>query len=226
MYFDETYLIVIIGAVISMFFSARMQSTFKKFSQVQNCRRLTGVDVAERILQNAGIYDVQVELIEGNLTDHYSPNEKVLRLSESVYYSSSIAAVGVAAHECGHAIQHAQGYSLVRLRNTIVPVVNFGSQASIPLFLIGLFVGFEPLVTIGLILFSFALVFQLVTLPVELDASSRAMRILRDDRFLEEDELRMSRKVLSAAAMTYVAAVAVSALQLLRLILIARRRND
>ena len=189
---------------------------------------MTGAQAAERILHSAGIYDVSVQHVSGNLTDHYNPSNKTLNLSDSVYGSTSVAAVGVAAHECGHAIQHAIGYAPLEFRSAIVPVANFGSTLSWPLFLIGLFSGIRPLVTAGIVLFSLAVLFQLVTLPVEINASSRALKMLQSTGILGTDETRGARKVLTAAAMTYVAALAASILQLLRLLILAggRRRDD
>lgn len=225
-YFDPTYILVILGVVLSLLASWGVKSTYAKYSKVRNIYGLTAREVAERILQGAGIYDVAIERIAGDLTDHYSPNEKVLRLSDTVYNSTSVAAIGVAAHECGHAIQHARGYAPIKVRNTIVPVVNIGQKLSIPLIMLGLVLSWTGLINIGIILFSFVLIFQLVTLPVEFNASGRALRILRDGSFLVNDELKGAKAVLTAAALTYVAAVISSALQLLRLILLSNRRRD
>ena len=225
---DYTYIFVIIGAVICLIASAGMNSTFSRYQRVRSMSGMTGAMAAERILRDAGIHDVQVQHIQGNLTDHYNPMNKTLSLSDSVYNSTSVAAVGVAAHECGHAIQHAIGYAPLEFRSAIVPVANFGSTLSWPLFLIGLFSGIRPLVTAGIVLFSLAVLFQLVTLPVEINASSRALKMLQSTGILGTDETRGARKVLTAAAMTYVAALAASILQLLRLLILAggRRRDD
>jgi Zn-dependent membrane protease YugP len=194
---------------------------------VRAARGITAYEAADYILKSAGIYDVKIERVEGDLTDHYDSTSKILRLSDTVYNRSSIAAIGVAAHECGHAIQDHEEYVPLRLRHTLVPIVNFGSQLSMPLFVIGLFLGaFRTLVPIGIFLFSFVVVFHLVTLPVEFNASSRALSILGDRGMLSREEVPQARKVLGAAALTYVAAATASALQLLRLILIARRRRD
>lgn len=222
MFYDSTYLLVIIGAVISMIASARVSSAFKKFSSLRNRRGMTAQDAAAVILRNAGINDVRIERINGNLTDHYSPNEKVLRLSDSVYGSASVAAIGVAAHECGHAIQHNVGYGPLKLRSVSVPVANIGSKLSWPVILIGLLLGFPGLTQIGVFLFTFVVFFQLITLPVEFNASNRAMRILEESGMLAEEERSGAAKVLRAAALTYVAALFASVLQLLRLVLLTR----
>ena len=208
-----------------MFASFRVQTSFSKYSRMNNPRGLTAEQAAYRILQDAGIYDVHIERIRGNLTDHYSPSEKILRLSDSVYGSSSVAAIGVAAHECGHAIQHQVGYGPLTLRSFAVPIANIGSKLSWPLILLGLALGFTGLSQAGVILFTFVVFFQLITLPVEFNASHRALSILRNSNMLEDQELRGARKVLTAAALTYVAALFSSILQLLRLILITQRRE-
>lgn len=227
MYFDWTYLLVLAGAVLSMLASAKVKSTFSTYSTVRAARGITAYEAADYILKSAGIYDVKIERVEGDLTDHYDSTSKILRLSDTVYNRSSIAAIGVAAHECGHAIQDHEEYVPLRLRHTLVPIVNFGNQLSMPLFVIGLLLGaFRTLVPIGIFLFSFVVVFHLVTLPVEFNASSRALSILGDSGMLSREEVPQARKVLGAAALTYVAAATASALQLLRLILIARRRRD
>lgn len=224
-YWDPTYILVIIGAIICAIASLNVKATFSRFSNRTNSRRMTGRDVAEAILHNAGIYDVQIELVHGNLTDHYSPKEKVLRLSESVYSSTSIAAVGVAAHECGHAIQHQVNYFPLNLRSLSVPMANIGSILSWPLILIGIAFGATGLSQIGVILFTFVVLFQLITLPVEFNASSRALKILNERSILVGDELNGAKKVLTAAALTYVAALFSAILQLLRLILLTQRRD-
>ncbi len=224
-YFDHTYILIIIGAVLCMIASANVNGTYKRYMGLYNSRGLRAEDVAQMILSNAGIFDVRIERIAGNLTDHYSPREKVLRLSDSVYGSSSVAAIGVAAHECGHAIQHNKGYMPITIRNAIVPVVNIGSNAAWPVILLGAFINNGILVNVGIILFSFAVIFQLITLPVEFNASGRALRILKEQNILHGDELGGARKVLGAAAMTYVASMVAILLQLLRLVLIFGRRN-
>lgn len=228
-YFDPTYVLVLIGVILSLAASAKVRTTFEKYSRVRSSSGLTGAEAAERILRRAGIFDVRIERVSGNLTDHYDPRKKVLRLSDSVYGSNSIAAIGVAAHECGHAIQHQNSYIPLMFRNTLVPIVNFGSAIAWPLILIGLLlVGSQTLINIGIILFSLAVLFQLVTLPVEFNASKRAIERLGETGILYGDELRHSKKVLDAAALTYVAAAAASILQLLRLIILfgGRRRDD
>lgn len=226
-YYDWTYILVIIGAVLSLWASAGVRSTFSKYEKVSTLRNVTAVEAAERILKGAGIYDVKIERVHGNLTDHYDSSAKVLRLSDAVYDSCSVAAIGVAAHECGHAIQDNESYVPLRLRHTLVPIVNIGNRLSMPLFLIGLLLGmYDTLVPIGIFLFSFAVLFQFVTLPVEFNASSRAVAILGESNMVTGEELPKVKKVLRAAAYTYLAAAAASALQLLRLLLLTRRRRD
>jgi len=220
-FFDSTYILVFIGIAITLMASARVKSTFAKYSRVRSTSGLTGAQAAERILQASGIYDVQIELVAGNLSDHYDPRHKVLRLSNTVYGQTSLAAIGVAAHECGHAIQHQNSYLPLKLRGALVPVANIGSMAAWPVIIIGLFLGGSQfLIDLGIILFSVAVLFQLVTLPVEFNASSRAIARLGETGILSGEELRQSKKVLDAAALTYVAAAAATILQLLRLILL------
>lgn len=225
MYWDSTYILVIFGALISAIASANVNSAFNSFSRITNRRGLTAQAAAEGILRRAGIRDVRIERIRGNLTDHYSPNEKVLRLSDTVYGSTSVAAIGVAAHECGHAIQHHVGYAPLKLRSASVPVANIGSRLSWPIILLGLALGMTELARVGVFLFTFVVLFQLITLPVEFNASNRAMSILEESGMLGGEELRGAAKVLRAAALTYVAALFSTVLQLLRLILLTRR-ND
>ncbi len=227
-YFDPTYILVIICAIISMFASARVEAVFNKYSRVAAASGLTGAEAAQRILHAAGIYDVSVEHVRGKLSDHYDPSRKILRLSDSTYSSRSVAAIGVAAHECGHAIQHQQEYAPLTLRSILVPVTNFASKLAIPIILIGCVLSYnQTLIQVGIIAFSCAVIFQLVTLPVEFNASSRALDMLEQERILDQHEVPMSRKVLRAAAMTYVAAAASSIIQLLRLILLfGGRRRD
>lgn len=227
MYFDWTYILVIIGIVITMIASSKVKTTYAKYQKVRSHSGITAAQAAEKILHGAGIYDVSIQHIAGNLTDNYDPRSRVLHLSDSTYQSTSVAAIGVAAHECGHAIQHANGYAPLRVRGAIVPVVNFGSVLSWPIILIGVFLSFnQTLINVGIILFSLTVLFHLITLPVEFDASARALRILGDSRLLYDDEVAGAKKVLTAAAMTYVAAAAASLLQLLRLLLLfGRRRN-
>lgn len=226
-FYDPTWWLIIVGMILCLIASGNVSATYRRYSKIDNARGMTASEVAERILKGAGIYEVRIERIEGDLTDHYDPKNKVVRLSESVYHSSSVAAIGVAAHECGHVIQHYGGYVPIRVRNAIVPVVNFGSKMSWPLILLGILFGLTSLVDIGIILFSVVLLFQLVTLPVEFNASKRAIRIIRDDGILQGDEVTGARKVLNAAALTYVAGTIATALQVLRLFLLfgRRRRN-
>ena len=231
MYFDPTYFLVLIGVVLSLLASGKVKSTFSRYSQVRNSRGLTGAQAAEQVLHTAGIYDVRIEHIGGNLTDHYDPRTKVLRLSDSVYGQTSVAAVGVAAHECGHAIQHARGYAPLKLRSTLVPVANFGAKLAWPLIIFGLFISGESstiLINAGIIAFLGAVVFQLVTLPVEFNASNRAIRMIADSGMMYGEEIKGAKKVLSAAALTYVASAATAILQLLRILILTggRRRND
>ena len=227
-FYDWTYFLVLIGAVISMIASSKVKSTYAKYGQVRSHSGMTATDAARRILDNAGLRHVRIERIAGDVTDHYSPKELVLRLSDTTINSTSIAASGVAALECGHAIQHAKHYAPLNIRNAIVPVVNIGSKLSWPMILIGLLLGFTGFLDLGIILFSFSLIFQLITLPVEFNASSRALQILDDSNMLYDEELKGAKKVLSAAAMTYVAAAISTLLSLLRLIILfgGRRRND
>lgn len=225
-YYDPTYILVLIGAILSMWASSKVNSTYKKYSKVRSYSGLTGAEAARQILNGAGIYHVQIEHISGNLTDHYDPRAKVLRLSDSVYGSASVAAIGVAAHECGHAIQDDQAYAPLRFRNTLVPVANFGTKAALPILMIGLlFSSSSALIHIGLWCFALGTLFQLVTLPVEFNASSRAVKILGNTQMLSREELGYTKKVLSAAAMTYVAAAAASILSLLRLVLLFGGRD-
>ena len=230
-YNDWTYILVLIGVLICLAASARVRQVFAKYSRVQSRLRLTGKEAAEEILRRNGIYDVRVIHIPGNLTDHYNPGNKTLGLSDTVYQSSSVAAVGVAAHECGHAVQHARGYAPLAIRGALVPVANFGSALAWPLILIGLLITGETsvfLINLGILLFSAAVLFQLVTLPVEFNASRRAVDVLGASGMLYPDELSSVKKVLGAAALTYVAGAASAILQLLRLLILTggRRRND
>lgn len=229
-YYDPTYSLVLIGLLLCLAASARVRSTYAKYGRVRSRFGLTGREAAERILRSAGIYDVRIEHVSGNLTDHFDPGNRVLRLSDATYQSASVAAVGVAAHECGHAIQHSRGYAPLKIRSAIVPVANFGSAIAWPLILLGLLFNSRSsylLIQIGILAFSFAVLFQLVTLPVEFNASRRAVQILGESGMLLPDELSMTKKVLRAAALTYVAGAASAILQLLRIILLTggRRRE-
>lgn len=225
-YMDPTYVLVLIGAVICMIASANVTRTFNKYSRYGSRKSVTGAQVAEMILRNAGINDVRIEHIGGNLTDHYDPRAGVVRLSDSVYGAATIAAVGVAAHECGHVIQHHVGYLPIQIRTAIVPVVNIGSKLSWPVIIIGLIIGHTKLIYVGIILFALTLLFQIVTLPVEFNASGRALRILEDSGMLDQDEIKGAGRVLTAAAMTYVTAVVSTLLQLFRLLLLFGRRSE
>lgn len=225
LYFDPTMLLAFLGLILTMIASAQVKSTFAKYDRVRSLSGLSGAEAAERVLHTAGIFDVRIRRVRGNLTDHYDPRNKTLNLSDSTYASRSIAAVCVAAHECGHAIQDQKQYGPLVLRSTLVPAANIGSQLSWPIFFAGILFSLQPLMMVGIILFSLAVLFQLVTLPVEFNASSRALQILENTGMLGSQEMPGAKKVLRAAAMTYVAALASSLLQLLRLILLARGRD-
>lgn len=226
MYFDIYYLILIVPALIlSIYAQIKVKSAFNKYSRIRNTSGMTGADVARVILDRSGLYDVRIERIAGDLTDHYDPRTKVVRLSQSVYGSNSIAALGVAAHETGHAIQHSESYGPLVLRSTLVPVAQIGSSLGVPLAMLGLIFSFPFLVNVGIVLFSLAVAFYIITLPVELNASSRAIRTLEDTGILNYNEIDPAKKVLRAAAMTYVASAAVAVANLLRLILISRNRD-
>ena len=228
-WWDPTYILVVIGAIICLIASARVKTTYAKYSKYRSMSGLTGAQAAERILHDAGIYDVQVGHISGNLTDHYNPKTKVLNLSDSVYGSTSVAAIGVAAHECGHAIQHQNNYVPLKIRGALVPIANFGAGISWPLIVIGILMGGSSLlINIGIWMFVAVVAFHLVTLPVEFNASSRALKIMESSGILHGDENRYAKEVLGAAALTYVAGAASMILQLLRLLILtgAFRRND
>lgn len=231
--FDWTYIVLILPCIIlSLWASSHVKSTFKKYSSQLSSRRLTGAEAAQRVLTANGVSGVRIERVSGDLTDHFDPKTNVIRLSDSVYSSTSTAAIGVACHEAGHAVQYAQSYGPIKLRAAVIPVTNFGSKLAMPLILIGIllsaFTDFSyTLVYLGIACFSLSLVFQLITLPVEFNASSRAMQAIKDTNLLTEDEQKGARKTLTAAAMTYVAATAVAFAQLLRLLIIfGRRRRD
>lgn len=222
---DPTYILILIGVALSMLASAMVRSSFAKYSRVRNSSGLTGADVAQRILSYAGIAGIKIHSVSGNLTDHYNPKTGEVALSDSVYGSNSVAAIAVAAHECGHVIQHENGYTPLAIRTALVPVANFGSGASWFVIIAGVIFSIQPLVTIGIVLFSAAVLFQIVTLPVEFNASRRAMRMLVDMGILVEDEKKGAKRVLRAAALTYVAAAAAAILQLLRLVILFGRNN-
>ncbi len=227
-YFDRYYWILIVPAMIfAMWAQMRVSSTFNRYSKVGSARGLSAAQVCRQILDENGLFAVRVERVSGNLTDHYDPRSNVIRLSDSVYHSTSVAAIGVAAHEAGHAVQYSVGYVPIKIRNSIIPVSKLGSTLSMPILLVGLLFNSGVLVEIGILLFSTMALFQLVTLPVEFNASGRALRTLGDYHILDDEETQMAGKVLKAAALTYVAALLSSAAQLLRLILLyGRRRND
>ncbi len=227
-FFDPTMLLVLIGALLSMWASARVKSTFSKYSRVRSMTGMTGAEAARRLLNSQGIFDVSIEAVPGQLTDHYDPRTKTLRLSEPVYRSASVSAIGVAAHECGHAIQDNVGYVPLKLRGAFVPAANLGSQLSWPLIIIGLIIGGmgSTMVNIGIWMFVLVVLFQVITLPVELNASRRAVVLLDQMGILHGEEVGQTRKVLGAAALTYVAAVAASILQLLRLVILFGGRQN
>ncbi len=220
MMFDYTYVLVLIGAVLCMLASAMVRSTYSKYARVRSMSGMTGAQVATEILRRNGINDVAVVHVPGNLSDHFDPRNNTVNLSDSTYGSTSVAAIGVAAHECGHVMQHHTGYVPIKIRSALVPAANIGSKIGIPIIILGLIIGMTPLAKIGIWVFSIAVAFQLVTLPVEFDASHRALVMLEEYGILAHDENAQARKVLSAAALTYVAAAASSILQLLRLVLI------
>ncbi|HWP50423.1 MAG TPA: zinc metallopeptidase [Clostridia bacterium] len=225
--FDSYYFILVLPAILfSLWAQSKVKGTFSRYQKVRSYSGYTGADVARRILDNKGLYNVRVEHIAGSLTDHYDPRTEVVRLSDSVYGSNSIAALGVAAHETGHAIQHSTQYAPLTIRNAIIPVTNYGSKLSVPLIFLGLLLNSSSLIGLGIICFAMVTLFQLVTLPVEFDASARAMRTLSNEGILQGDEVSQTQKVLTAAALTYVAALIVSAAQLLRLVLLFNRRRD
>ncbi len=226
-YYDYYYIVLIIPAMLlGLFAQWKVSSTFNKYKTVNSFRRMTAADVARRILDSHGLQHIRIEHIRGNLTDHYDPANNVIRLSDNVYNSTSIASIGVAAHETGHAIQYAENYLPIKIRNAIVPIANLGSTLSLPLILLGIIIDMSGLITFGIIAFSMVALFQLITLPVELNASNRALAILDENRFLDGEELNGAKKVLSAAALTYVAALITSLAQLLRLILLYGKRNN
>ena len=225
-YYDYYYLILVVPAIlISLWAQFKVSSTFNRYNNVFSRRGYTAAQIARTILDANGLQNVRIERVTGKLTDHYDPRANVIRLSDGVYDSTSVAAIGVAAHESGHAVQYAVGYSPIKLRNAVIPLTNIGSTLSMPLLLLGLIFSFRPLVIGGILLFSLVALFQLITLPVEFNASNRALQILQTGNYLSDEELVGARKTLSAAAMTYVAALLVSLMQLLRLILLYGRRN-
>ena len=225
-YYDWTMLIVLPALIISVWAQIKVSTTFNQYAKLYTKRGMTGADAARRILDSHGLHDVKVEHIRGQLTDHYDPRANVIRLSDAVYGSVSAAAIGVAAHEAGHAVQHAEGYFPIRVRAAAIPATRFGSMLAIPIFFIGLILANPALLLAGIALYSLVAFFQLITLPVEFNASSRAIRVLRSSGMLSEEELTASKKVLSAAALTYVAALLTSLLTLLRLLVLAGGRSN
>lgn len=225
-FFDSTMIILIPAMLISFWAQSKINSTYSKYSEVRTMNGYTGQQIARMMLDDAGLFDVRIEVVNSKLGDHYDPANRVLRLSPDVYGGGTIASAGIAAHEVGHAIQHKEKYKPLIVRNSIVPAVNFGSSLSWMIFFAGILLGFKGLTTLGIILFSGVVIFQLITLPVEFDASTRALNILKSRGILYGDETRNAQKVLDAAAMTYVAATLMAISQLIRLIALSNRRND
>lgn len=225
-FYDWTMILLIPGILLSVWAQARVQSTYSKFSRIGASCNLTASEVAERILHAEGIYDVTIEMVGGNLTDHYDPQSRTLRLSQGVANSTSLAALGIAAHETGHALQHRDAYGPLVLRTAVVPTVNIGSHLSWPLIVLGMVFQWEPLINVGVLLFSLMVIFTLITLPVEFNASGRAMRALESGGFMTQEELPGAKSVLSAAALTYVASALTAIMQLLRLLTITNRRRN
>jgi len=225
LFYDPTFILIIPALLLVLYAQFRVQSTFAKYSNVASSRGLTGAEVGRRLLDGAGLRSVPVQEVSGELTDHYDPRDKTLHLSKPVYGSNSVAAVGVVAHEVGHALQDAQAYAPLAVRSNLVPAANLGSQLAIPLFFMGLLFSFPLLMDIGIIAFSLAVAFQVITLPVEFNASSRAIKILSDGGYLTGQEIPQARSVLNAAALTYVAAMAMAVLNLIRLLALRGRRD-
>jgi Zn-dependent membrane protease YugP len=219
-YGDWSLLIVLPALIFTIWAQMSVQSAYHKYSQIRNAYGMTGADAARRILNDNGLHHIKIEMIRGEMTDHYDPRAGVIRLSEGVFNNASVAAVGIAAHEAGHAVQHATAYGALKLRNAIIPVCRFGSMAAMPLFIIGLFVASDALMTVGILAYAAVTLFQLITLPVEFNASRRAMQAIEGWGYMSQEEASGSRRVLRAAAMTYVAALASSLLTLLRLLLL------
>ena len=225
-YYDSTMIILLPALLISAWAQMKINSTYEKYSRMRNSNGYTGAQVARRLLDNHGLYDVPIELVQGRLTDHYDPRNRVMRLSYDVYHGTSVAALGIAAHETGHAYQHEERYSPLVIRNSIVPVVNLGSSLSWIIFFAGMILSIPSLLDIGILLFMGVVAFQLITLPVEFNASNRAMEVLESTGILYGEEATGARRVLKAAAMTYVAAAITAIAQLLRLIALSNRRRD
>ncbi|NLZ39376.1 MAG: zinc metallopeptidase [Firmicutes bacterium] len=225
-YYDTTWIIVLPALLLTVWAQSRVQSTYHRYARVYARSGMTGAQVARRLLDEAGLYDIPVQQTPGYLTDHFDPKSRVIRLSPGVYQGSSLAALGIAAHETGHALQHAEGYIPLAFRNNIFPIAHIGSQLAFPLFFMGLFFGsLQGLMTVGIFLFTFAVLFQLVTLPVEFNASSRAIALLSESGYLASNEIQPTKEVLNAAALTYLAAAAVSITQLIRLLILRDRRR-
>jgi len=226
-HFDVYYLVLVLPALLlALWAQFKVNATYKKFSRVQSSRGYTGQQVARMILDQNGLYHVRVEGISGSLTDHYDPRSNVVRLSQGVYNASSVAAIGIAAHECGHAVQHAEKYAPLQLRSAVIPVTNIGSKLAIPLLLVGVIFNYTPLIWVGILGYSLVALFQLITLPVEFNASNRALRTIEGNYILLDNENKGAKKVLTAAALTYVAALAASLAQLLRLMLLFGGRGS
>jgi Zn-dependent membrane protease YugP len=224
-YFDWTYILVIAGALLSLLASWNVKSSYNRYARISNMRGLTGAEAARRILEANNVMNVQVQHVRGELTDHYDPRTQTVNLSDSVYNSTSVAALGVAAHECGHVMQHETGYVPLQIRTALVPAANIGSRFGIYIVILGLILAFEPLTTIGIWVFSLAVLFQIVTLPVEFDASRRALSMLEGYGMMGQEEVGGARKVLTAAALTYVAAAAASVMSLVRLLILRDNRR-
>ena len=224
-YFDWTYILVIAGALLSLLASWNVKSSYNRYARIANMRGLTGAEAARRILEANNVMNVQVQHVRGELTDHYDPRTQTVNLSDSVYNSTSVAALGVAAHECGHVMQHETGYVPLQIRTALVPAANIGSRFGIYIVILGLILAFEPLTTIGIWVFSIAVLFQIVTLPVEFDASRRALSMLEGYGMMGQEEVGGARKVLTAAALTYVAAAAASVMSLVRLLILRDNRR-
>ena len=226
MFFDPTFIILVPALIVSAWAQFKVSSTFNEYERIDSFNRYSGYNVARMLLDDAGLYDVQIETVRGKLSDHYDPTKRILRLSSGIYNGTSVAALGVAAHEVGHAIQHKEKYSALIFRNSIAPAVNFASSMSWLLFIAGIILNFSVLTTVGILLFSAVVVFQLVTLPVEFNASSRALKLLEQRGILYGNEVNGAKKVLNAAALTYVAATLMAVSQLLRLIVLSDRNSN
>ncbi|MCI5636773.1 MAG: zinc metallopeptidase [Sarcina ventriculi] len=226
MFFDPTFIILVPALIVSAWAQFKVSSTFNEYERIDSFNRYSGYNVARMLLDDAGLYDVQIETVRGKLSDHYDPTKRILRLSSGIYNGTSVAALGVAAHEVGHAIQHKEKYSALIFRNSIAPAVNFASSMSWLLFIAGIILNFSGLTTVGILLFSAVVVFQLVTLPVEFNASSRALKLLEQRGILYGNEVNGAKKVLNAAALTYVAATLMAVSQLLRLIVLSDRNSN